>query len=453
MKEQAQKKIIENRQVGFIFLLIFSGLAYLSLLFFNSDPIFAFLVVITAASFFFAFLNNKYGLLLLIIIRPILDFSLSKSFISLNDLSLNFVSLFAVLIIIFCGFVILKNLEKFKHLPLLLPWGVFLGLTALSLLVSIERTGSLIELVRLLSIVMMFGAAYCLVNNNKDLSLLIKAVISSALIPALLAIYQFATGTGITLAEEGIYNRSYGTFSHPNILAFYLLVPLSLCLLVFLISNKRKTSILWQGFLALTFFLAMVSTYTRGAWMGFLLVVSVLGLVRYRVFLVIAGIILVVAYFTAEPVQNRLNEITRINPYGSIQWRFDLWQDSFGYGLNRPILGYGAGAADEVILKNRGERFGSVQPHNDYLKIFLEEGLLGLIAYVLLIISLLSRLWKQYRKSNQPNMKILTFLILILCLSIFVTSAGDNVIRNTSMQWALWALLGGLFATQKLKKA
>jgi O-antigen ligase len=360
--------------------------------------------------------------------------------------------LFAILTILFCSFVILKNNQKFKKIPLLWPWLIFLGITAISCLVSIEKTGSLIELVRLFSILAMYGAAFCLISDNKDLSRLIKAIIASAFFPAILAIYQFATGTGITLAEEGIYNRSFGTFSHPNILAFYLLIPLSLCLLVFLVGDKKKTGILWHGFWAITFFMAMVSTYTRGAWLGFMLIVLVLGIVRYRAFLVVASIVLVVAYFTAEPIQTRLNEISHVSPYGSIQWRFDLWKDSFDYGQQKPILGYGAGAADDVILKNRGNQFGSVYPHNDYLKIFLEEGILGVLAYLLIIISLLSLLWRQYRKANKPNIKTLIFLILILCLSIYATSAGDNVIRNTSMQWSLWVLLGGLFAAQKLKK-
>lgn len=442
---------IEKNVVGPAFVLFSVVAIYFSLLFLNSNMIFAFLIAVIVAIFSFAFFNNKYGLLLLIITRPILDFSMSTSVISLGDFSFNFVSLFAILVILFCALVILKNRSKLKKLPLLWPWLIFLAVTALSILVSIDKTGSLVELVRLGSILAMYGAAFCLINDNKDLSLLIKAIIASAIVPAALAIYQFATGTGITLAEEGIYNRSFGTFSHPNILAFYLLVPLSLCLLVFLISDKRKTGIIWQGFLATTFFLAMVSTYTRGAWLGFMLVVLVLGITRYRAFLVIAAIVLATAYFTAEPVQTRLNEISHVNPYGSIQWRFDLWKDGFSYGQQKPILGYGAGAADDVILKNRGERFGSVHPHNDYLKIFLESGFLGLLTYSLLIISLLSRLWRQYRQAGKPNIKTLTFLIFVLCVSIYATSAGDNVVRNTSMQWSLWVLLGGLFAAQRLK--
>lgn len=452
MEPASQKNLSEKNLIGPVIILSAVTLIYLCLLFLNSDLTFAFLVATIMAIFSFALFNNKYGLLLLIITRPILDFSMSKSAIYFGDFSFNFVSLFGILTIIFCTVVILKNKNKFKKTPLLFPWILFLVISALSILVSIEKTGSLIELVRLFSILTMFGAAYCLINDNKDLSRLIKAIISSAILPAVLAIYQFTTGTGITLAEEGIYNRSFGTFSHPNILAFYLLVPLSLCLLVFLISDKRKTSILWQGLLAISFFLAMVSTYTRGAWLGFMLVVLVLGITKYRAFLVIAAMVLVVAYFTAQPIQTRLNEISHVNPYGSIQWRFDLWKDGLSYGQEKPILGYGAGAADDVILKNRGDRFGSVYPHNDYLKIFLEEGYLGVLAYLFLIISLLSNLWQSYKKATKPNIKTLIFLILILCISIYATSGGDNVIRNTSMQWALWALLGGLFATQKLKK-
>jgi O-antigen ligase len=263
------------------------------------------------------------------------------------------------------------------------------------------------------------------------------------------AIWQYFTKTGLTIPLEGVYNRVYGTFAHPNLLAFYLLLVLTLCFLIFLSSDKKKVSILIYGLLAGIFLITLGFTYTRSAWLGLLLVVLLLGLTRYRTFLIISLIFLSLSYFSIETINQRISAFSSHDPGSSINWRLTLWEDTLSYASQRPVLGYGAGTSKELILKKRGPDAGSSDAHNDYLRVLLEDGLIGLIGFLILLASLGAELFKIYRDQNRPRLKALAFICLILFIGFSIIAFGDNILANTALQWAMWALFGGLIATQK----
>jgi len=49
---------------------------------------------------------------------------------------------------------------------------------------------------------------------------------------------------------KAVYNRVFGTFTHPNMLAFYLVLVLALCFVVYLISDKKKVTVTLFGLVA-----------------------------------------------------------------------------------------------------------------------------------------------------------------------------------------------------------
>jgi len=400
-------------------------------------------------TFVTSFLYNKIGLLLIILLRPVLDYFSGQNIITIGHFSLNLASLFGLFVILFCLFVIFKNKTDFKKIPLLKSWTIFLSLAFISIIFSINKFTSISETIRLSSILLIFLASYLVINNNKDLSLFIKTIIASAITPALFAFYQFVTNRGITIPEEGVYNRIFGTFSHPNLFAFYLLIPLSLCFIVFLVSNKKKVQIALYGLLSVFLVLALILTYTRGAWISFIIITLILGAIRFRLFLVVIVLSIILSYFGIGEVKNRTQEIVNNNEYSSVQWRINLWKDSVRYIAEKPLIGHGAGTAKDLIFMKRGNRFGSTHPHNDYLKIGLEMGVLGVLSYLFLLGNILLKLLTIYKKETRLNLKILVLVVLVLSFSIFIASFGDNIIRNTALQWSFWALIGGLLSVYK----
>jgi O-antigen ligase len=420
---------------------------FIILLLSGQNFIFSLFIILIYGLFSIAFINNKLGLFLLILLRPCLDYFGGQS-TAIAGLNLNFADIFAILTIAFCFYTIAKNLHRVKELPLLRSWLFFIMALSASLLTSINITTGPVEITRILSSALIFYTAFVVVENNKDLSNLIKIIIVSAFIPSAVAIYQFFTQSGLTVPYEGVYNRVFGTFTHPNMLAFYLVLVLALCFVVYLISDKKKVTVTLFGLIAILYLVALALTYTRSAWLGLLLIIVLLGLTRFRKFLIISLVILGICYFSFQQINSRVQNLTSSDPSSSVQWRIQMWHDSIGYAMQRPILGYGIGNSNQVILDNRGQQYGSDFEHNDYIRVALDAGLIGLVAFLVLILNLLSALFKIYQKEKKPRLKILAFVIFILAISFYLISFGDNILTDTALEWSLWALLGGLLATQ-----
>lgn len=420
---------------------------FLWLLFFISNPLIVFLFFTGALLTFFILLNPFLGMLLLIIIRPTLDIFTDKSIFSIGSFSLNTASALAVLSIFFTLIMLSINFKKTSRIPLKIPISIFILITFISIFVSQNPATSAAEWLRLLSIFSIYFLGFTLTKSKDDFKKIIYAIIISTIIPGIIAFYQFFTQTGMTIIDENISNRIFGTFAHPNLLAYYLTIPI--VFLIFLILNsKDKTNPsnkVYYLFLVPNLIL-LALTYTRGAWMVFLAVIFILGIFKFRKFLIITLLGLILAYFVFPPLNTRVNNLFEYDPYSSISWRINLWTDSLKYSQAEIISGYGLGTASEVILENRGERFGSSDPHNDYLKILLENGLLGLFSYLLIIIALLLRLLLSYKNSSDIFIKNFFLLFLGITLALYVISFADNVLRNTALQWIFWITLGGLFS-------
>jgi len=436
-----------------IFLLIGLSLAalFLSL---DLDEISKLFLLALFCIFALAGFKPKLGLFILIIARPCLDILTNKPIIITNSFNLNLASLFAISVIIFSAVILIKYLPKINTLPLKYNWLAFIIIVLFSAFLSYNHYLSLAESLRLLSILAIYYLSYFLLKNERDLRNLIKAIIASALIPSFFALWQFYTDTGLTVPFEGIYNRIYGTFAHPNLLAYYLVLPLILSLFLFLSGKRKQINSLVYFLLSIFLVIILTLTFTRGAWLSFIIIILIIGTLYYRSLLFASLIFMALAYFLIGPINSRVNDLISNRSDSSIEWRLNLWHDAKEYIKEKPLLGYGTGVANDLILTRRGEEFGSSDPHNDYLKITIENGLIGLLAYGLLLIGLISRLIKEYLNVNRTQIKTLIIIAIGLSTAFFTMSAADNILRNTALMWSFWALMGAIFMIEnKTEKA
>ncbi|MBU1421110.1 O-antigen ligase family protein [Patescibacteria group bacterium] len=401
----------------------------------------SFLLILLCYLILIMLFNPKLGLFLLIIIRPCADI-LQNQTAQIYNIAVNFSYLLGIIAVFFSIAIIIKYHQKLKTIPLLSQISLFLFIALISCFTSINTTISFVEYIRLSSIFLLYFAGYLLINTKQDLARFIKIIILSSIIPCAFAFYQLYTNTGLNVPFEGVYNRILGTFSHPNLFAYYLIIPITLSVLLLLISDKKKTLNIFLIALLPIFTILLLLTYTRGAWLALLIIILLIGIIKYRKLLLITFVCCLFIYFTIEPINLRVNN-TFSDKYDSISWRIELWKDSLKYARQKIILGYGTGTAEELILQKRGHQFGSTASHNDYIKIFLENGLLGLILYLSIIISLLFQLFKNYISLNQPSLKILTLIIIGITFALLTGSFIDNILRNTALQWIYWVLLGG----------
>jgi O-antigen ligase len=140
--------------------------------------------------------------------------------------------------------------------------------------------------------------------------------------------------------------------------------------------------------------LAMLLTFSTGGWLGGAVaaVVAIAALGRRRIALqlgavLIGGLVLVSALAIGGLLPERLNPLRQTGGF-----RLDLWLSSLAMLRDHPLLG--VGLDNFVYLYQQSYlREGAIaepslsHPHNWVLNVWLELGLLGLTAFVWLIVS------------------------------------------------------------------
>ncbi|MDD3285450.1 MAG: O-antigen ligase family protein [Patescibacteria group bacterium] len=396
-------------------------------------------------------IDARLSFLSILFLRPVLDLSVHNVILSFGDLQINVLSLLGMLMIILAiSFIFFGKFDwhNFKWLYSFYTWIIFLLLGIVSIFNSFYFSESLKEILRFLSIFAAFFLGVGLLPSAKNLTWLIKTIIFSALPPALLALFQFINKTG--LPENGIY-RVFGSMTHPNMLAFYLL--LSITLAVFLILNLKRTKleVYLYSLLSLFYIFILFLTYTRGAYLALIMIFVIVGVSKFKKFLLVAFLAMIFVYALIPPLQTRFNSIFQSDPYGSVSWRFNLWRDGLEYFQERPWTGYGVGTAEKIISVKRDFRLGSPDPHNDYLRVALDGGYPLLASYLVLLVSFFGAVILSYWRESRPRLKNFFIFFLAFGVAVFIMSSGDNILNDTALQWQMWALAGSALACARLK--
>lgn len=106
--------------------------------------------------------------------------------------------------------------------------------------------------------------------------------------------------------------------------------------------------------------------------------------------------------------------------------RTGIWDDVGSYVRQRPILGYGYGGfwtPARIREVSDEENWAVPDGHSAYLDYLLTLGLVGLIAYVLLLISGITRAFRLYRFSRRSSLAFFGVLLLFCALDGFLESA------------------------------
>jgi O-antigen ligase len=104
--------------------------------------------------------------------------------------------------------------------------------------------------------------------------------------------------------------------------------------------------------------------------------------------------------------------------------RIEYWVELWPIAMEKPLIGHGIGTAEMVAEQNL--HVGTA-PHNDYLRLMLEIGVVGMIGYVVFLI------W-QFGYFCTRNARIydwtVNFPVLIMLVYIGVLGFLQNIIYN-----------------------
>ncbi|CCH78158.1 membrane hypothetical protein [Nostocoides japonicum T1-X7] len=331
--------------------------------------------------------------------------------------------------------------------PVRTAWLMFLGACLLSVLGSEVPLVSLMGILRVLAVAMMFIVLEQLVRTRADVRRLLLAVFVSLVV--LLAYTVFAELLGHNESNlRSLYTRLAGPFSQSTTFARYLAF-----VIVFGIAVMPHLAKRWRWMVGAAVALSgvfMLLTLTRGA-----LVATVLGLLgvailqrRWKVIasLVVAGLL---ALILVPGLGSRLDAVTQQRAVGaapngnSLEWRFQYWSQALPLANRNPVNGIGV---DMTQYKTPEAK----QPHNDYIKAYVETGLLGLATYLLLLGQLITLGVRAVRRTLAGTFERGVAVGYLACATMFaVQSLAANVISSVVVLWYLAAFAAAASAVMR----
>jgi O-antigen ligase len=287
--------------------------------------------------------------------------------------------------ILFLGAAIVWLLAQWRETGRLelspLGWAavIFAGAGLLGVLVAPTFWPALVEWTRLASVCVMMLVVERAAARARFRRQVVAAVVVAAVVPLLVAAWQMWSGAGTF--DAGGFSRARGTFTHSNPLAAFLalLVIMTFAQMVHLRSTRPR---MYAGAICVVAGIGLFATYTRAAWLAAVLGIAVIAASRGRRWLGGVVVILLVLLVTVPGVASRFSDLTkestsRGEPSNSLTWRAEYWGEALGL-QDSPVTGIGL---KQVAAQSEEGK----QPHNDFLRAYVEMGLIGLAAYLWLM--------------------------------------------------------------------
>ena len=261
-----------------------------------------------------------------------------------------------------------------------------------------------------------------------------KALLYSVFVP------MFLYATFVPLGLVYLTERGPKGLIGPRPVATYLLVILSLSLASwrYATSKTHRHRVAFVSLLALGI---IVFTLSRiAAVMAlFLFATFKLNPLRPRQFLLrgFVAAVLSVSLLLGVPsfrarlfhgIPSSLTEaLERLNTSG----RNVMWPTTFNHALEKPILGWGPGSARPLVAEALfGKEVEVYHPHNEYLQVFHDTGIIGLTLLLLAWLPLLVRYWKRWRFAHLSRDVIRAKWNMAATLAVLLVLI-DAIVNNT----------------------
>ncbi|MGW2054494.1 O-antigen ligase family protein [Streptomyces sp. NPDC001840] len=381
----------------------------------------------------------------------------------------------SALLVAYC----LVRLARERARPLTRTAALVLGLPVLGVTVAALTSGdapaALPGVARYLQIFVLVPAALLLlIRDRRDFRLVAGAVVALALVEGSIGVTQYLTGTGASYMGENI--RAVGTFGPTDVMGMATVVAYGLVICVgYALAPVRKpgprrrtVALVGAGLLLVP----LALSFSRGAWIAtgvaLLLQLIVSGVRRAAVVVLAAGALGVVLVgglgIGSQMISERLSSITRVTdaPDQSVADRYTMWAAATDMWRERPVTGVGlkgfpahrdshaslglSSGSDTAGAGLGFQRQPLLSPHNMYLLVLSEQGLLGIMAlagsWAALLVLALRRL-PRYGRGGGGCALVVTGLLVWQFVDFGYADIGGPSTVLTAVMFGLaawWAL-------------
>lgn len=334
--------------------------------------------------------------------------------------------------------------------PSRLSWALLaFGTTAyLSVLGSARPGASALEATRIVSVVIMFLVLEQLILDERHLRIVLGACYAGMAYPLLYTVFGVLTGNPPS-ETAGSFTRLTGPFNQSNTFSRYLafMVVFAVALYPHLSRRWRIPAVVVIG-LSSVF---LVMTLTRTGMLGAAIGVAIVALVERR-HSILAGMAVfgVIALLVLPGVGARFGTVEDGSQLGAAQptgntvdWRFRYWAEVLPLANQNPVTGIG------LTMTQYGTA-AQKQPHNDFLRAYVETGVVGLASFLAVVGTLLGNAWGAVRAAARGTSGHAVAAGAFGCAVAFSLSAAfANVMSNVVSLWYLFAFAAAAAAVRR----
>lgn len=254
-------------------------------------------------------------------------------------------------------------------------------------------------------------------------------------------------------ATLGETRRAMGTTSNSAVYGINLLLALPFAFYRFRLAPSRLAQLLWGAAIALLLY-NLLLTNTRAVLIFMVLLLGVIvatGLFKLTPARIVAGIA-GLAVLTPLVPQSIWNRVLNVEAYDldnatNLQWRFELWSAAVRLGGENWLTGIGVGNRTAIIAYLDSLRFDGawIMAHNEFLQIFTELGLPGLVTFVAFLGSIIWTAVRVIRRCRgRPELKRPYWFASAALCSLMIAPAFGVQVDVFHFPLKGWWLVAGL---------
>lgn len=249
---------------------------------------------------------------------------------------------------------------------------------------------------------------------------------------------------GTTKVLAGIAERASSTTSGYGTLGMFLTI-VAVILLV-LGSNKYfiSSKLLWAALLVIVV-TGILFTFNRVHWAIIALIIFVFGLMRERKIVFAISIAAAALIFSVPALRERFSQLLYFS--NNLSDRDIIWQGASKIFSEHPLFGFGPKTFSQIFPLFDSLNDKSVSGwHCDYLQIYMESGLVGLIPFLWLAVSVFYFSIKILLTKNIDSLNRDLALALLLAMTGFYLTAVLGTFISDPISSLLYQLLLGMLA-------
>ena len=390
-----------------------------------------------------------YLVCLYIIVMPILPSKFAIGRVPING-DIILVIIFAIYLI---KVIVLKNsrhrfvlgIKNFFKDYLSIFMLIYIFMLCFSISYSMDKKLAIQEDIRFISYFALFFIIKYEINLSKAIDKLLYCYVFVCGIVFTYGIADFVNTNLHSSMHNVLSNRISSTLENSNNLGIFAIIAIFPFIMLAINETRKKVKIL---FLILTLLALgnIIITFSRNAWIGLIigcLVLIVLYSPKFaKLFILLAGILVLI-----KPIRIRLLQITDMSQNIT---RIKLWETA-GYMIkDHPLLGVGSGnfrAFYPQYTKLHPELLKDIvqtpyfHPHNVFLKVQCELGIIGTFAFGGLMVSIIIKLKEFIRKYEDPFYNAFFKGFLISVIVFLIMNLIDDFFSAPKVAAFFWILI------------